>query len=58
MNLRCCRVVLKTFWSSFFDIVGQFCDPGAPFFVILAVWRVPGEAFGPHLESDSKKYEK
>ena len=47
------------FWRRFGAhlFLEQFWALGAPFLVILRVWRVSRDAFGPHLESDSKKYE-
>ena len=46
--------VLEVIFLTFLD---KFSALGAPLLVMLGVWRVSGEAFGPHLESDSKKYE-
>ena len=39
-----CLVIFETILSS-----------GSSILTILGVWRVPGEASGPHLESESKK---
>ena len=47
----------RRFGSHFSTFLDKFRGLGAPFLVILRVWRMSGEAFRPHLESDSNKYE-